>query len=120
MHAVRLDVERQLDRKGTALAGDGGNVDLAAEEPGHPARQREAESRSAEAPRHRAVRLAELLEDHLLHLVRDADAAVLDGVGDAAMTHVERDADLALRGELVRIAEKCLEDLHDLAAIAPH
>src|SRR5690606_40739516 len=67
---------REVERERAALARRALEVDLAAEEAGDLAGDREAEAGAAVVPRHRAVGLLEGLEDHLLLVLGDPDAGV--------------------------------------------
>ncbi len=118
-----LDRVPHRDRRGERGADPRGALqrDAAAEQRGEPPHQRQAEPGAAHAALHRVLELAELLEDALLVLGRDADA----GVG-----HRERDRvvagrprahpDLAALGELERVREQVAQDLRDLALVGVH
>src|SRR5690606_23895466 len=70
------DGRRQGEEEARALAERGLDPDIAAEAPGNAARQRQPQPRPAELPRGRAVALAELIEDQLVHVRVDADPGV--------------------------------------------
>ena len=75
-------VQRQVQRERAALAVDAGQPDLAAEQHGQLAADRQAQAGAAVLARGAGVGLLEGLEDQPLLLRRDADAGVLDREGD--------------------------------------
>src|SRR5689334_20952722 len=92
--------------------------ELAAEELGQLARERQSQSGARGAPLERALELGELLEDALLVLGSNADAGIGDHEGDPTVGLTRRrDPDLTLFGELERVRDEVPEDLGQLALV---
>src|SRR5260221_4745349 len=98
-----LVFDGELDPERRALSQRRLDVDLPAEEAREALRERQAEAGSTVLARARAVHLTELLEHHLLQVARDADAGVGHRVDDAVVARRDGHANLARRGELVRV-----------------
>ena len=96
----------------------------AAHELAEPAADGEAEARAAEAPRRRAVDLAERLEEPALPLLGNTHAGVAHGEFEAEPPVVRRPVgahahhDLAAIGELHRVADEVQEDLPEPRVVA--
>ena len=134
--APRLDVahrtaalERHREPERAAIPGLTVDADRASHHRDQPLRDREAKARTAVAPRRRAVRLRERLEDRCLLVGGDPDPRVLDGAAedDALVGGIvrrrlraplETDHDLAVIGELQRVAGEVHQDLPQPSRIA--
>src|SRR6185369_8627406 len=91
---------------------------VAAELREQPAHDVQPEADAAVGPPVGAVALPEHVEDHGQLLACDADAGVLDGDGAGAFERGAAHDDLALRGELQRVADEVLQDDAELPAVA--
>ena len=128
-------VQRQVEREGAALPVHAGQPDLAAEQRGQLAADRQAEAGAAVLARGAGVGLLEGLEDEPLLLRRDADAGVLDRERDhllragcstgwsalqPAVARRDAHVDVALRGELDGVRQQVLQDLLQPLRVAVH
>ena len=116
---------REIERERASLAGRARETDLAPEEPGDLAADRETEPGPSVLAARRAVRLLEGFEDDLLLLSWDTDARVgdrerdhrsgavqgLDRGAPAAGRRVDAERDPASLRELERVREQVLDDL---------
>ncbi len=114
--SARRGRRRAGQGEGAPGAEDGPDVDVAAEEPGEPAGDGQAEARAAAQPFLAAVDLAERREEHPELLGRDADAGVGHGVAEprvavGADLGREHQLDGPAVGELQRVAHEVHEDL---------
>ena len=90
------------------------DAELAAEESGEVARDRQPETGAAVATVRRAVGLSERFEDHVVLIARDADAGVRDLERDASVgLAANGELHAAAIGELARVRQQVLEDLLD-------
>ena len=117
--------EGQIEREGAALAAGAHEPDLAAEQPGQLAADREPEPGASVLAAGSALRLLERLEDDGLLLALDADAGVGHGhahhgpggaqdgmIGAPARgRRAQLEGDRPLLGELERVGQEVLEDL---------
>ena len=106
-------------REGAALAGRAAHRDVAAQQARQVARDRQAQAGAAVLAAGGAVGLAEGLEDQVLLLGRDADAACRAPRSamrpSAPRAHVQRHA--AVLGELDRVRQQVLQDLLEALAV---
>ncbi len=109
---------RQHQGEGAALARLAGHADIAAEQGGQVAGDRQAEAGAAIAAVGGAVGLAEGFEDALLLVRGNPDARVTHGKGNALARRAGyRQAHVALLGELDRVGQQILEDLLQALAV---
>src|SRR4051812_32685035 len=124
--AVARQLHRQADREGAPLPRSALEADVAAEELGELADDREAEAGPLVFAGQDAVLLAgaaglaELLEDLLAVLLGDTDPRVLDLEHDVTPLDAGAEGDPApFGGELHRVREQVVDDLPQLARVLP-
>ena len=111
------DRDGQGEGEGAAPARRAPQGDLPVQEGGQPSADGQAEPRPLARGVARGVQGRELVEDPLLVLGRDPDAAVLDGDADLVGRPLAEDADVAPIGVAQGVGEEVAEDLLELRAV---